>query len=132
MFAIKDIQYGEELTFDYCSFTDEKSEYDKADCLCASKNCRGKYLHFSKNQESLRYLNIQHCFLHRNYLLLRSTYEEFEEKDREFLYKYNIKEAILSSCPNWLKKWMALIVKLIEEENNQLFKSEYEQYLMKK
>jgi len=39
MFAIKDIHYGEELSFDYCSFTDEKSEYDKATCLCASKNC---------------------------------------------------------------------------------------------
>ena len=46
MYAIKDISYGEELCFDYCSFTDEKGEYDKANCLCASKLCRGKYLHF--------------------------------------------------------------------------------------
>ena len=73
MYAIKPILYGQELTFDYCSFTDEKSEYDNAICLCATTLCRGKYLHFNKTQDAFKYLNTNHCFLHRNKMLLLSS-----------------------------------------------------------
>jgi hypothetical protein len=40
MFALRSIKFGEELTFDYCSMTEEISEYKKAICLCGTKKCR--------------------------------------------------------------------------------------------
>lgn len=103
MFAIKDISYGEELSFDYCSFTDEKSEYDKANCLCATKFCRGKYLHFHKNQETLKYLNHSHCFLHRNVLLLQAAQAlALSPEDHGIMDKHHIRQGVLTGCPLWL------------------------------
>lgn len=51
MFALKDIKYGEELTFDYCSYTEDPIESKKAICLCGSRMCRGTYLEFTKSNE---------------------------------------------------------------------------------
>ncbi len=34
MYSMKDIQYGEELTFDYYAVTESKLEHKKAFCLC--------------------------------------------------------------------------------------------------
>jgi [histone H3]-lysine4 N-trimethyltransferase ATXR3 len=34
MYALKDVEYGEELSFDYCAITESKKEYDQATCLC--------------------------------------------------------------------------------------------------
>lgn len=50
MFAIKDISYGEELCFNYCSvnllyiinylqLTESEKEYDAAVCLCGTEVC---------------------------------------------------------------------------------------------
>ena len=44
MYALKDIKYGEELCFNYCSFTESEKEYDQAVCLCGTELCTGKYL----------------------------------------------------------------------------------------
>ena len=38
--AMRDIQIGEELTFDYATCDD--SDYDEFDCLCGTPSCRGK------------------------------------------------------------------------------------------
>ena len=38
--AMRDIQPGEELTFDYAMC--DGSSYDEFDCFCGSKSCRGK------------------------------------------------------------------------------------------
>ena len=35
MITSKKIDYGEELTFDYCSFTEKKYEYLNSICLCS-------------------------------------------------------------------------------------------------
>lgn len=37
--ALRDIEAGEELTYDYCLFDGE--EDDEAPCYCGAKNCRG-------------------------------------------------------------------------------------------
>jgi hypothetical protein len=34
------IEYGEELTMDYCSYTDDQDEYLSAVCLCGTSQCR--------------------------------------------------------------------------------------------
>ena len=38
--AMRDIEVGEELTFDYATCDD--SDYDEFDCLCGAPSCRGK------------------------------------------------------------------------------------------
>lgn len=48
MYAIKNIDYHEELTFDYCSFTENEKEYLNSICLCGKKNCKAYYLGYSK------------------------------------------------------------------------------------
>lgn len=50
LYALKNISYGEELTFDYCACTESLSEYDNAICLCASKACRMHYLDYIKHR----------------------------------------------------------------------------------
>ena len=38
--AMRDIEVGEELTFDYATCDD--SDYDEFDCLCGTASCRGR------------------------------------------------------------------------------------------
>jgi SET domain-containing protein len=38
MYAMKNIEYGEELTFDYSAVTESKLEYKQAYCLCVKIN----------------------------------------------------------------------------------------------
>jgi SET domain-containing protein len=44
MFATKEIKYGEELCFNYCSFTESEKEFEAAACLCGTVNCNGRFL----------------------------------------------------------------------------------------
>jgi SET domain-containing protein len=39
MFAIKDVSFGEELSFNYCSVTESEKEFDAAVCLCGTEIC---------------------------------------------------------------------------------------------
>ena len=39
MFAIKDVGFGEELCFNYCSLTESEKEYESAVCLCGTEVC---------------------------------------------------------------------------------------------
>lgn len=39
MFTQKNIKFGEELCFNYCSFTESEEEYRSASCLCGSTIC---------------------------------------------------------------------------------------------
>lgn len=48
MFANKKINYGEELTFDYCSVTDSEKELRNAICLCGDSKCKGNYLGYTR------------------------------------------------------------------------------------
>jgi len=71
MYGLKPISFGEELTFDYYSVTENEKEYRQAICLCGSQNCRIRYLNLitSRNQNS--YLDKNQSFLRRNYLIYR-------------------------------------------------------------
>lgn len=68
---MKDIEYGEELTFDYCSVTEDTNELKKAICLCGTKKCRGKYLELVKTKEFNALIDKYHGFLERNMIILR-------------------------------------------------------------
>ena len=41
VFALRDIAYGEELSFDYGAFTEDIHEHKMATCLCGTSECKG-------------------------------------------------------------------------------------------
>ncbi|KAL7488971.1 hypothetical protein ACHAW6_014562 [Cyclotella cf. meneghiniana] len=47
MTTLRDLEQGEELTFDYNAVTESVNEYRFAVCLCGHRKCRGSFLHFT-------------------------------------------------------------------------------------
>lgn len=128
MYALRDIQYGEELTFDYCSNTDDKREYENAKCLCGEKTCRGYYLELVKSgsKMSLNSTNIldnqKNFFLSANAILYKACIEPCGAEDEEILAECGLKESVLYQFPTWLRKWAALTLKMVKTENESLLK----------
>lgn len=69
MFAIKDINYGEELCFNYCSVTESEKEFDSAQCLCGTEVCTGRYLALASDKKYLNCMKKYHNFVDRNAIL---------------------------------------------------------------
>ena len=46
-YAVRQIQCGEEIIFDYNSVTESKKEYEVSVCLCGSQVCRMSYLNLT-------------------------------------------------------------------------------------
>lgn len=47
MTTLRELEMGEELTFDYNAVTESLNEYRSAVCLCGYSKCRGSFLHFA-------------------------------------------------------------------------------------
>mmetsp|Transcript_10662 Transcript_10662/g.16290 ORF Transcript_10662/g.16290 Transcript_10662/m.16290 type:complete len:2385 (+) Transcript_10662:186-7340(+) len=47
MTTLRDVELGEELTFDYNAVTESLEEFQSAICLCGYSRCRGSFLHFA-------------------------------------------------------------------------------------
>lgn len=47
MTTLRELEIGEELTFDYNAVTESLNEYRSAVCLCGYGKCRGSFLHFA-------------------------------------------------------------------------------------
>ena len=127
MYSLRDISYGEELTFDYFSVTENEKEYEQAICLCGSQNCRIHYLGLvtSRNQNS--YLEKYLPFIKLNYWLCVECLKDLTQEEEVLLDEYGFKGAIFEDCPQWLIKWIALILKFIREE-----KEEYVNFVLPK
>jgi len=125
MYAMESIECGQELTFDYHSFTELADEYSKAICLCASSTCRGHYLSLSKNSQSPEFFNEEHGFLARMACIVRASMGPLTASDEQILISNHLQERALSNSPVWLKKWCAEILKSIEKEISQK-EDEYE------
>jgi [histone H3]-lysine4 N-trimethyltransferase ATXR3 len=115
MYSLKPINYGEELTFDYYSVTENEKEHKQAVCLCGSKYCKTYYLQLVTSKQQNAYLDKHLCFLKRNWLVYKCSVP-LDDSDRSVLNQYSYGNAILEGCPTWLKKWAALILKFIQEE----------------
>ena len=113
MYALEDIEYGQELTFDYHSVTESAEEHFRAVCLCAASQCRGYYLSLGKPQHTL---SDDHGFLYRIACILRSGTEALTNEDECLLTKSNIRSDLISTKWPWVRKWTALILKAIEQE----------------
>ena len=72
MFATKDVKFGEELSFDYHSFTESEKEFEEAVCLCGTGQCKGKYLNLANDKKNLAIMKIYHTFVDRNYLVFKA------------------------------------------------------------
>ena len=123
MYAMRDIAYDEELTFDYNSITENQKEYQMAICLCSSYLCRGHYLILSNSMIFTEIINKFHTFLHRNAILLKASYmgdEPLKNEELFLLKKYSIGNSLLDGCPIWLKRWTALTIYFIELERELL------------
>ena len=123
MYAMKDIAYDEELTFDYNSITENQKEYQMAICLCSSYLCRGHYLILSNSMIFTEIINKFHTFLHRNVILLKASYMEdnpLTNEELALLKKYYIGNSLLDGCPLWLQRWTALTIYFIDLERQLL------------
>lgn len=79
MYAFKDIVYGEELTFDYCSMTESNYEHLNSICLCGMRRCRGFYLQLSNTKMFSSLMDNKNCFYTRNSTILNSKGKPEEE-----------------------------------------------------
>ena len=123
MYAMKDITYDEELTFDYNSITENQKEYQMAICLCSSYFCRGHYLILSNSMIFTEIINKFHTFLHRNAILLKASYMgdiPLKNYEINLLKKYSIGNSLLNKCPIWLQRWAALTIYYIDLERQLL------------
>ena len=123
MYAMRDISYDEELTFDYNSITENQKEYQMAICLCSSYLCRGHYLILSNSMIFTEIINKFHTFLHRNAILLKASYmgeEPLKNEELSLLKKYSIGNSLLNSCPIWLQRWTALTIYFLDLERQLL------------
>lgn len=121
IYAIKDIAFGEELTFNYFSFTESQKEHSNSICLCGTLFCTGHYL--SYNKKHLNFFN-ELCkrnmidaphrfFLEANALVLHAVTSAFNPEKQEFLKTFSLGENMLHNAPDWLKNWAFLICSTI-------------------
>ena len=107
MYALRKIEYGEELTFDYCSITENEKEYKNSICLCGNMNCKGYYLGYCRkhNQvfgDACKNIIIDTAsdnFLEANKMILLSGLSGLSVEDKEVLDKASIRGSLLSGCP---------------------------------
>ena len=140
MYSNKNIEFGEELSFDYCSvsdyfltflqFTESEKEYEEAICLCGMAQCRGRYLMLSNDKKNLQIMKQYHTFVDRNYIIYKAIKNPtLTEYDEERLCRNGLRDSCLSKAPTWLKKWASLICEYLEfEERKYLeeFKKDYQ------
>lgn len=128
MFAIKDVSYGEELCFNYCSVTESEKEFESAVCLCGTEVCQGQYLQLASDKKHLKVMKQYHTFIDRNYILWKAIKDPvITEEDQNRLYALGLRDSIMSNVPDWLYKWTSLTCQYIEfecETYPELFKAE--------
>ena len=132
MFAIKDVAYGEELCFNYCSVTESEKEFEAACCLCGTVECTGRYLQLANDKRNLQVMKTYHNFVDRNVILYLAislaAKEGITNKDRQLLDEIGLRECLMAGVPDWLTKWTCLVCSYIlfeEKVYPDVFKAEF-------
>eukprot|EP00505_MAST-04D_sp_SCG-Rhode-Island_P000847 Stramenopile-MAST_4_protein_847 len=120
VFALRDIAYGEELSFDYGAFTEDKDEHKMATCLCGTSECKGAFLLYSNDKYFQVIMEKHQTTLDRNAQIYRASTEPLLEEDRALLSKHNLRSSVQDGAPDWLLKWGALILQYADFESEQL------------
>ena len=114
MYAIKDVKFGEELCFNYCSLTESEKEFEAAVCLCGTEVCLGRFLQLASDKKHLAIMKQYHTFVDRNYILYKAvTNPQITIEDEKRLNEFGLKYSVMREVPDWLKKWASLICEYI-------------------
>ncbi|KAK9285863.1 hypothetical protein L1049_025064 [Liquidambar formosana] len=121
MYTVRQIQYGEEITFDYNSVTESKEEYEASVCLCGSQVCRGSYLNLTGEGAFQKVLKEWHGMLDRFQLMLEACeLNSVSEEDYIELGRAGLGSCLLGGLPDWLIAYSARLVRFINFERTKL------------
>ncbi|KAL7473776.1 hypothetical protein ACHAXS_014443 [Conticribra weissflogii] len=156
MTTLRDLERGEELTFDYNAVTESLDEYRFAVCLCGHRKCRGSFLHFATADCYQQVLSRNSPIAVRFANLARGCMKKVMSKeDSELLLKHGFNTAAfgavsfnhhigpnggtpdsIENVPIWLRTYVADTLRYIQYERralpvallcNQMEKKEKEQ-----
>jgi hypothetical protein len=144
MTTLRELEMGEELTFDYNAVTESLNEYQSAVCLCGYGKCRGSFLHFATADCYQQVLNRNSPIAARFANLVKGSMKQVMSEDDEKVLKNHgfltaafgaisvnrhmvtstgHGEALLDSLENvpvWLRTFVADVLRYIEYERRAL------------
>eukprot|EP00257_Ricinus_communis_P014901 XP_015572695.1 LOW QUALITY PROTEIN: histone-lysine N-methyltransferase ATXR3 [Ricinus communis] len=121
IYTVREIQYGEEITFDYNSVTESKEEYEASVCLCGSQVCRGSYLNLTGEGAFQKVLKEWHAMLDRHHLMLEACeLNSVSEEDYLDLGRAGLGSCLLGGLPDWVVAYSARLVRFINLERTKL------------
>uniref|UniRef100_A0A7I4A821 CCHC-type domain-containing protein n=1 Tax=Physcomitrium patens TaxID=3218 RepID=A0A7I4A821_PHYPA len=121
VYTLRKIEFGEELTFDYCCVTESKEEHDSSVCLCGSQGCKGSYLCYTGPGAYDEVLKEYHGILDRHNLLLQAcTSGAVTFREQEDLKQAGLGPCLLDGLPQWVIKYAAGIVSYLNFERQRL------------
>lgn len=142
MTTLRDLEQGEELTFDYNAVTESLNEYRFAVCLCGQKKCRGSFLHYatadcyqqvlSRNSPiSARFANVVRGCMKKvmskedSELLLKHGFNTAAFGAVSFNHHVNVVDSqsnpdSIENVPVWLRTYVADCLRYIEYERRAL------------
>ena len=142
MTTLRDLEQGDELTFDYNAVTESLNEYRFAVCLCGQKNCRGSFLHYATADCYQQVLSRNSPPAARFASLVRGCMKQVMSKeDSELLLKHGFNTAAfgavsfnhhvssadpqptpdsIENVPVWLRTFVADCLRYIEYERRAL------------
>ena len=144
MTTLRELEMGEELTFDYNAVTESLIEYSSAVCLCGNGKCRGSFLHFATADCYQQVLNRNAPIATRFANLVKGSMKQVMSEDdekvldshgfltaafgaisvnRRKLASVGHRQVLLDSIDNvpvWLRTFVADVLRYIEYERRAL------------
>ena len=142
MSTLRDLEQGEELTFDYNAVTESLNEFRFAVCLCGQRKCRGSFLHFATADCYQQVLSRNSPISARFANLVRGCMKQVMSKeDSELLLKHGFNTAAfgavsfnhhvsnidphstpdsIENVPVWLRTFVADCLRYVEYERRAL------------
>jgi len=144
MTTVRDVEQGEELTFDYNAVTESLNEYMSAVCLCGCVKCRRSFLHYATADCYQQVLARNAPVAVRLCSLIKASNKQVMSKqDEKVLHRHGFREAVFGAISNihrntmensneayesdsidfvpiWLRTYIADVLRYIEYERRAL------------
>ena len=141
MTTLRELELGEELTFDYNAVTESLNEYQSAVCLCGHGRCRGSFLHFATADCYQQVLNRNSPIAVRFSNIIKGCFKQImSEADEIILTEHGFGTAAfgavsfkrelsgpgsnqfdsIENVPIWLRTYVADTLRYIEYERRAL------------
>jgi hypothetical protein len=120
------VEYGCELSYNYCCNTDDEVEYRNSKCLCGAESCATLYLshaagHFDGIMESNHTMMKRFAMLARACEFAAANCVSTSKRDADLLASVGFGEKLFRESPAWLKCYCAQVVEFIKLERKLLF-----------